>query len=134
MGWGGFLFSLIACGVLVWDRIAGKGKATADLKSDIRELCGKIEDMEGRLEVVDGLTVSVRELVFEWRGVDGKNGYKSIIRSNESRITDIEKRNYIIDAVKNARDEDERRSGGQHRRAMDRELNNLLPEEREEKG
>lgn len=134
MGWGGFLFSLIACGVLVWDRVAGKGKATADIQNDIKDLCGKIEDMEGRLEVVDGLTTSVRELVFEWRGVDGNNGYKSIIKHDHLRIDAIEKADSIIEAVKKARDEDEQRSGGLHRRKSERELNNLIPEEREERG
>lgn len=119
MGWGGFLFSLIACGVLVWDRLLGKGRAAAGLNGKIDNLCEKIEDMEGRLEVVDGLSRSVTELLFEWRGVDGNNGYKSIIRDNRNRIEKIEKRNDAIDAV---RKEDERRSGGLHRREIDRVL------------
>jgi hypothetical protein len=134
MGWGGFVFSLIACGVLVWDRVVGKGKAVASLDGKIEHLCEQIDHMEGRLTVVDGLTTTVRELVFEWRGVDGNNGYKSIIRENQRRITEIEKRNWQIDAVREAHEADLRRSGGKQRRESDRPLNNLLPEDREERG
>lgn len=119
MGWGGFIFSLIACATLVWDRVVGKGKSVANLDNKIEGLCDQMNEMEGKLTVVDGLTTSVRELVYEWRGVDGNNGYKSIIRENQRRISAIERRNDKIDAV---RESDERRSGGQHRRHMDRAL------------
>lgn len=131
MGWGGFIFGFIACAILIWDRVIGKGKSLANLDNKIDGLCEKIEDMEGKLVVVDGLSRSVGELVFEWRGVDGSNGYKSIIRRHDQEIIAIQRRNDRIDAV---REEDLRRSHGQQRRSMDRELNNLLPEEREEKG
>lgn len=93
-------------------------------------LCADVEELDSRLDVVDGLADSVRELTQEWRGVDGTNGYKSIIRRHDSELIEIRRRNDRLDAV---REEDERRSGGQHRRKMDRELNNLIPEQREEK-
>lgn len=126
MGWGGFCFSLIACGVLVWDRVVGKGRAVATLDNKIDGLCAQLEDMEGKLTVVDGLAQSVRDLVFEWRGLDGRNGYKSIIRENQKRLAAIERRNDRLDAI---REEDERRSGGQRRRLIDRELDRLGDEE-----
>lgn len=134
-GWGGFIFGLVAIGIRVWEKITGRTKSIASVENKLDHLCRQIEDMEGRLEVVDGLASSVRELTQEWRGPPGSsNGYRSIIQENQRRIAAIEKRNYELDAIKKARDEDERRSGGQHRRLMDRELNNLLPEDREDRG
>lgn len=112
-------------GKSAYDWITGRRKSLAVLDRKIDGLCDTIENMEGKLEVVDGLTESVRELVYEWRGLDGTNGYKSIIRENQRRIGQIERRNDRIDAV---REEDERRSGGQHRRAMDDELDRILPD------
>lgn len=132
-GWGGFVFGLIACGILVWDKISGRAKNIASIDRKIDGLCDKVEDLEGGLEVVDGLTRSVNELIFEWRGVDGSNGYKSIVKDIRERLRLIEKRNDKLDAIREAREEDERRSGGLHRRQMDHKLNNLLPNEREEK-
>lgn len=130
MGWGGFLFGLIACSILVWEKVIGKGKSLANIDNKIDDLHEKFADVEARLDVVDGLTRSVSELVFEWRGIDGTNGYKSIIKRHDKELIEITRRNDKLDAV---REEDERRSGGQHRRLMDRELNNLIPEKREDK-
>lgn len=131
-GWVGLVTGTSALVVLVVDRLTARGRSLATIDRKIDGLCTQITDMEGELKVVDGLTESVRELTQEWRGVPGSdNGYRSIIRDNKRRIDAIERRNYGLDEV---RKEDERRSGGQHRRQMDRELNNLLPEEREEKG
>lgn len=132
-GWVGLIAGSTALALLAVDRLTARGKNLATIDRKIDGLCSQISDMEGELKVVDGLADSVRELTQEWRGVLGDNGYRSRINRNSERITAIERRNYEIDAIKKARDEDERRSGGQHRRLMDRELNNLLPEEREEK-
>lgn len=129
-GWGGFIFGLVACGKLLWDGLIGKGKSLAVIDGKLDTLCADVEELDSRLDVVDGLADSVRELTQEWRGVDGTNGYKSIIRRHDSELIEIRRRNDRLDAV---REEDERRSGGQHRRKMDRELNNLIPEQREEK-
>lgn len=121
MGWGAFVFGLVACVILLWDRIVGRGKSLAMIDGKIDQLCEEIGDMDARLKVVDGLSQSVRELTQEWRGVRGDNGYLSVIRNNAERITRIERRNDKIDAV---REEDERRSGGLQRREMDRALDN----------
>jgi hypothetical protein len=131
MGWGAFIISVLTFATVTWDRVVGRGKSLQSIDGKIDALCDKVDDMEGQLEVVDGLAESVRELTQEWRGVPGSNnGYRSIINSNSERIRQIEKRNDRIDAV---REEDLRRGHGQQRRQSDRELNNLLPEEREEK-
>jgi hypothetical protein len=130
MGWGAFIISLLTFGIVTWDRVVNRGKSLQAIDGKIDHLCEQIDDMEGNLEVVDGLAESVRELTQEWRGVAGDNGYRSIIRENSQRLTAIEKRNDKIDAV---REEEMRRGGGHQRRHMDRELNNLMPEEREEK-
>lgn len=134
-GWVGLVAGSLALTLLIVDRLTARGKNLAAIGGKIDTLCGQVDDMEGKLGAVDGLAESVRELAQEWRGTPGSdNGYRSIIRENQRRLAAIEKRNYEIDAIKRARDEDDRRSGGQHRRQMDRELNNLIPEDREEKG
>lgn len=128
MGWASFVFGLIACVILIWDRVIGKGKAEQKVTEKIDDLSEKLEDLEGRLEVFDGLGRSVSELVYEWRGIDGRNGLKSVLREQGQHLTEIQRRNNRLDAI---REEDERRSGGQRRRLIDRELDNLLPEKRE---
>jgi hypothetical protein len=139
MGWGAFIISLLTFGMVTWDRVINRGRSLQSIDGKFKvidgkidHLCEQIDDMEGKFEVVDGLAESVRELTQEWRGVPGSdNGYRSIIRKHTDRIEAIEKRNTGIDAV---RQEEMRLGGGHQRRHMDRELNNLMPEEREEKG
>lgn len=132
-GWGGFVFGLIATAILLWDRITGRGKSIANLDNKIDTLCRQTDEMEGRLTVVDGLTRSVQELVFEWRGIDGNNGYKSIIRDHEKRLDAIEDRNREIDAIAKHERERQQDYGGPERRRsprrdLDKELNDLLPD------
>lgn len=126
-----------AVGKTGYDWLTGRRKSLTAVQGSIAAvdrkvdgLCSQIADMEGELKAVDGLSRSVGELLFEWRGIDGTNGYKSIIQRHDRELIAVHRRNDRLDAI---REEDERRSGGQHRRLMDRELNNLLPEEREEK-
>lgn len=142
IGWLTFGTIATALGKTVFDWLTGRRKSLSLVQDSIKAvdrkvdgLCSQVADMEGELTAVDGLAESVRELTQEWRGPPGSpNGFRSKILRNEERIGAIERRNYEIDAIKKAMDEDERRGHGQHRRLMDRELNNLLPEEREEKG
>lgn len=125
-GWVGLIAGSIALTLLVVDRLTARGRNLATIDRKIDGLCGQITDMEGELKVVDGLAESVRELTQEWRGIPGSgNGYRSIINENRRRIDAMEKRNVGLDAI---REEDERRSGGKHRRAMDNELDRILPE------
>jgi hypothetical protein len=131
IGLGGFVIAVLTFAIVLFDRVIGRGRALATIDGKIDRLCAQIEDVESRMDVVDGLAESVRELTQEWRGVPGSdNGYRNIIRENRDRIAAIEKRNDKIDAI---REEDLRRGHGQQRRHADRELNNLLPQEREEK-
>jgi hypothetical protein len=134
-----------AAGKTLYDWLTGRRKSLVAMTSSITQLdsevkqmnenlCGKLEEVENTQSVMDGnlkrISKDVGDLVYEWRGLDGTNGYKSIIRRHDSELIDIRRRNDRIDAV---REEDLRRSGGQQRRHLDRELNNLMPEEREEK-
>lgn len=119
---GGFVIGIMTLGIVVWDRVVGRGRALQAIDGRIERLCEQMDELEGRLKVVDGLVESVRELTHEWRGVSGDNGWRSIVKDNHQRIKAIEKRNDRIDAV---REEDERRSGGKRRRLMDRELEDL---------
>jgi hypothetical protein len=122
---------LSALSLLIFDRLSARGKNLATIDGKIDGLCEQVEAMESDLKVVDGLTATVRELTQEWRGIDGQNGYRAIIKESAHRIAEIEKRNWEIDAV---RREDDRRSGGQHRREIDRVFERRsLPEEREGK-
>lgn len=130
-GWVGLIAGSSALVLLIVDRLTARGKNLAVIAGKLDTLCGQVDDFEGKLQAVDGLVESVRELTQEWRGTPGSpNGYRAIIRDNQRRLDAIEKRNTGIDAI---RDEDERRGGGKHRRYSDRELNNLLPEDREER-
>ena len=115
-GWGTLAGVIITATFLIYDRLVGKGKAESKVAEKIDNLCRQIDDMEGKLVVVDGLTETVRELVFEWRGVGGTNGYKSLIREIDETVQAIQKRNDRIDAI---HEEDERRSGGLQRRRTD---------------
>jgi hypothetical protein len=129
-GWVGLIAGSTALVLLVVDRLTARGKNLATIDRKIDGLCGDIEDMKDELKAVDGLAKSVQELTQEWRGVGDNNGYRALIRDSSRRIRVIEERNNRLDAV---REEDERRSGGQHRRLMDEELSKILPEKREEK-
>jgi chromosome segregation ATPase len=134
IGWLTAATLAVAVGKTAYDWLTGRRKSLAAMQEAIKavdkkveQLCTQIGDMEGELTAVDGLAESVRELTQEWRGVPGSgNGYRSVINKNTDRIGAIEKRNERIDAV---RDEELRRGGGQQRRHMDRELNNLKSEE-----
>lgn len=126
IGWLTFATLATAVGKTAYDWVTGRRKTLTTLNQKIDGVSASIEDMEGKLHVVDGLTTTVRELVYEWRGLDGKNGYKSIIRENARQIAEINRRHDRLDAI---REEDERRSGGQRRRAIDRELDRLKDEE-----
>lgn len=129
----GLVAGSVALILLVVDRLTARGKNLAVIAGKLDTLCGQVDDFEGRLSVVDGLARTVEELVYEWRGVDGNDGYKKIIQDDHRRIDALERHGDIIEAVRKARAEDEQRSGGLHRRKSERDLNNLLPEEREEK-
>jgi hypothetical protein len=141
IGWLTFATLATAVGKTAYDWFTGRRKSLTSMQGSIGavdrkvdSLCGQIADMEGDLKVVDGLSRSVGELLYEWRGVDGSNGYKSIIKRHDHELIEIRRRNDKIDAVREAHEADLQRSGGVQRRRSDRELNNLLPEEREEKG
>jgi hypothetical protein len=86
-------------------------------------------------EHLNSLSEAVRDLRIAWKGEDGNNGAKSKLRDHEQRLVEIERRNYFIDET--ARREREKYQGPERRhdarRERDRELNGLLPEERENK-
>jgi chromosome segregation ATPase len=124
MGWGGFVF--------------GRSLATIDGKLD--RICEQYDEHEDTLKVIDShldtLSQDVRDLKKAWRGEDGTNGAKSLLTNHELRIREIEKRNYFIDET--ARREREKYQGPERRhdtrRERDRDINGLMPEEREDKG
>lgn len=123
MGWAAFVFGLGTFAILVWDRVVGKGKSLATIDGKIDNLCEKVEEVQQTQTIMDGhldtLSREVQSLTSEWRGFDGNNGARSVIRKHTEQIAQIVKRNERLDAI---REEDIRRSGGQSRRAMDREM------------
>lgn len=136
IGWLTFVTLATAVGKTGYDWITGRRKSLTALQESTKEtgrkveqLCEKVEEMEGQLLAVDGLSESVRGLTQEFRGENGQNGWRSIIKDNSKRLTEIEKRH---DRLEWLREQDEKRSGGQHRRLADREISNLIPEKREE--
>jgi hypothetical protein len=138
-GWVGLVAGTTALALLIVDRLTARGKNLATIDRKIDGLCDQVEDIENTQKVMDGhldtLSQEVRDLRYEWQGRDGNNGGRQRIREHETRIRAIEDRNIKIDAV-TAR---ERESyGGPERRRdlrreIDREINGIIPEEREEK-
>lgn len=66
------------------------------IRVDFGELNTTVGIMDTHL---DSLSQTLRDLVVEWRGVDGTNGGKSQLRDHELRIREIEKRHYGEDAI-----------------------------------
>lgn len=103
MGWGAFLFGLVACTTLLWDRITNRGKGLANLTGKIDTLCSKMDDFEhtqGIMDTrIDTLSADVRDLVFELKGTDGTNGMRSTVRRHTEQLADIERRNLVIDEI-----------------------------------
>lgn len=122
-GWGGFVFGLVACGTLLYDRVFGKGKTAKSLDDKIERLCEAVERIEtaqGNLDTdVREVSQAVRDFLIEWKGLEGTNGWRSVIRQNSKDIKKILDRNLRIDAV---RQRDREEGGGQRRRAMDQVL------------
>lgn len=83
----------------------------------IKEDFGEIKDTVGIMDThLESLSRSFRELLFEWRGVDGNNGGKSQLRDHEVRIKAIENRHVGEDAVTQI----EREQSSERRRLRDR--------------
>ncbi len=121
MGWAAFVFGLGTFGILVWDRVIGKGKSLAGVSGKIDRLGEQMEDVENTQKVMDGhletLSNDVRTLTQEWKGFDGTNGARNVLREHTKQIALILERNTKLDAV---REIERERAGGQHRRLMDR--------------
>lgn len=83
----------------------------------IKEDFGEIKDTVGVMDAhLDSLSRSLRDLLYEWRGVDGNNGGKSQLRDHETRIRLIEKRHDGEDAITRI----EREQSSERRRLRDR--------------
>lgn len=121
--WGGFIFGLIAVLVLIYDRMTGRGRSLVSIDSSINGLCTSVDQLKAAQSVeqeeVEEVVQSLRDFLIEWRGLDGTNGFKALIRANTKMIEEIISRNTKIDAV---RAHDQKMSGGKHRRVMDKVL------------
>lgn len=113
----GMLFGGVSCGILLFNQITGRGRhdqrvesKVDDLVDQIKEMktaqAGEAEDFKETQRVMDShlrtLSTSVQNLTQEWRGLDGTNGYKSVIRGLVPRVEAIEKRNNSIDSATKA--------------------------------
>lgn len=121
MGWGGFVFGLGAFGILIWDRVTGRTRSIVGLENKIDKLTEKFDDFEVTQGVMDKhlktLSDSVRDLTFEWKGVEGANGARAVIRQHGAQLRSLEDWRNREDFIA----ERERELGrGQRRRARDR--------------
>lgn len=73
---------------------------------------------------------TVREVVIELRGVDGKNGLKSKVGDHETRLGKIEDRNLVLDALTEA--ERGQYTGKERRHEPLRKLLEMIRQEMEE--
>lgn len=125
--WGAYaalVFSSITCGLLVYDRITGKGKSIQTIDDKIERLCEQVQDFEETQKVMDGhlssLSKNVGSLTQEWQGVDGKNGWKSVIRQMQRELTEVVRWKERKDAIAEYEKEQLRRTGRSPERVRDR--------------
>lgn len=129
--WAG-LISLLPLGFLVFDRIWGRGRHEQRMESDLKQLCKDFEDfkreefteLKDTVGIMDehlsSLSSNVQTLTLEWKGVDGKNGWKSIVRALKHDVTEIQKRNLQIDAVSQYEQDQLRKHGKKPERLRDK--------------
>lgn len=125
--WGamaGLIFGGGSFVILLWDRLVGKGRSVQKLEGKIDDLCDDFSDFKETAKVMDAhldsLSTNVQALTHEWRGVDGKNGWKSIVRALRHEVTEIQKRNLARDAVTAYEHEQLRKHGKKPERLRDR--------------
>jgi hypothetical protein len=122
--WAGLVFGGGSFLILIFDRIVGRGKSLQGLDNKISDLCDRMEDVEETLKIMDShqesLSTNVQALTHEWRGVDGKNGWKSIVRLLRHEVTEIQKRNLAIDAVSQYEQDQLRKHGKKPERLRDK--------------
>lgn len=130
MGWGGFVFGLVACGILLWDRVAGKGRSLAGIENSIRGISEDCGELKSAQRIMDGLLLSltgdVRELKFEIKGVDGQNGMKALLRQHSSEIESIHVRNRKADILAAIYERELKNYGGPERREAVRRARDLI--------
>lgn len=117
----GLLFGAVSCGLLVLDRFTGRGRHDQRIEGKVDALTEEVAEIKQAQGIADkhvhALGKNVEKLVQEWRGVDGTNGYRSILRGLVPRVEAIEIRNTRIDAVK-AFEEKEMKKIGEHPKRM----------------
>ena len=121
--WAGLIFGGGSFLILIFDRIVGRGKSLQGLDSKIERLCEEVNDFKETQTVMDGhlstLSASVRSLTQEWKGDDGTNGYKSLVRQLLLDVKQIMDRNTRIDAIADYERQQMRKSGRTPERARD---------------
>lgn len=132
-GWGGFVFGLVACGVLLWDRIVGRGRTNANLETAVRALGDDLKDMVETQKVMDShldsLSTGVRDLTHEVKGVDGLNGIKGLVKQHDVEIKAIHKRNQQMDILAAIYQRELDGYDGPERRQSVRRLKDAIKEE-----
>lgn len=134
-GWVTLLGFIATFLFLVYDRVFGKAKAIAKVDGNIERLteklqsldtrlCSQIEDVEQTQKVMDGhlatLSTNVRDLAREWQGVDGQNGWKSIVRKIREEVTSLNDDKKERDAIAKHEREQMREHGRRPQRLRDR--------------
>jgi hypothetical protein len=125
--WGalsGLVLPLLTLGFLVFDRVFGRGRSVQKMESKLEELCADVKELQETNGIMDAhiasLSTNVLALTHEWRGVDGQNGWKSIVRILRQEVTMINDRNSRIDAVREYEREQREKAGRPPERLRDK--------------
>lgn len=120
MGWGGFVLGLGAFGILLWDRITGRGRSLAAIDGKIDRLSEQVGELGGTQKIMDGhlasLSTAVGQLTYEVKGVDGLNGLKGKVRDLGEDVQSIQVRNAKMDVLAGMYERERRGYEGPERR------------------
>ncbi len=102
-GWVAMIVGIAAVVMLAYDRLRGSGRLDADMSNHVSDLARKIELVERECAVAEGALTQfdrkLSEVLYELRGVDGKNGVKGVNRSHALELASIQKRLGAMDVI-----------------------------------
>lgn len=109
---------------LLFDRIFGRGRTSQRMESKVEEMCNDLVSARAYglkdHQIIRKVERDLTAHILEWRGVEGNNGYRSILREIQIEVKRISQRNERIDAVTAVEEEQMRRQGLHEKRLRDR--------------
>jgi hypothetical protein len=100
-GYVGLAAAMTSITIITYDRITGRASNWRDVKRDIKDLCDRLEREEAATKAVGSKLTDIDQLLtginHELRGVGGDNGIRSAVRTIQTDISEIKKRNQRMD-------------------------------------